>query len=177
MTQTCASIGTVDPFLGISRREVVELAQPWDPERVVLDYIEEAGDASVKALSADDLKELEQGADVRYDLEHPVMGRIQAEMRLVVLSPERLDVSIDGAWWLSWWLRILALPFRGRLRRWLDRRVDELLANLSTEPAEGVDVDLRPVRTDDDRDSRLRWTLEILTPEGRRIYQRTGPSP
>ncbi|HEY9289413.1 MAG TPA: hypothetical protein VIT43_15470 [Candidatus Dormibacteraeota bacterium] len=167
----------MDPFLAISRREVVELAQPWDPERVVMDYVEEVSDASVQALSADDLKELEHGANVRYDLEHSIMGRIQAEMRLVVLNPERLDVSIDGAWWLSWWLRILALPFRRRLRRWLESRVDELLADLSAEPADDGEIEPQPLGDRErEGDPRLRWTLEILTPEGRRIYRRTSPS-
>jgi hypothetical protein len=168
----------VDPFIAISRREVVELPQPWDAERVVMDYVDEAGDGSGPAISAEDLKELEQGADVRYELEQGLMGRIQAEMRLVVLSPQRLDVSIDGAWWLTWWLRILALPFRGRLRRWLDGRVDELLAELSAEPAEETDVDVRPsAETANESDPGRRWTLEILTPGGRSVYRRTSPSP
>lgn len=165
----------MDPFLAISRREVVELATPWDAERVVMDYVTQAGDASGISLNAEDLRELEEGADVRYELEHRLMGRIQAEMRLVVLSSQRLDVSIDGAWWLSWWLRILALPFRGRLRRWLDGRVDELFADLSTEPDDGDDVNLEPAGgTDDAGDPRLHWTLEILTPGGRGVYQRTN---
>lgn len=143
-----------------------------------MDYLDQAGDRSQQALNVDDLKELEHGADVRYELEHRLMGRIEAEMRLVVLSPQRLDVSIDGAWWPSWWLRILALPFRGRLRRWLAGRVDELLADLSAEPAEDGDVEVdSSARNEDERDPRLRWTLEILTPEGRRVYQRTSPSP
>lgn len=143
-----------------------------------MDYLDEAGDASPQALSVDDLKELEHGADVRYELEHRLMGRIQAEMRLVVLSAQRLEVSIDGAWWLSWWVRILALPFRGRLRRWLDGRVDELLADLSAEPAEDGDVDLQPpAAKNEEGDSSVRWTLEILTPEGRRVFRRTNPSP
>lgn len=167
----------MDPFIAISRREVVELPQPWDAERVVMDYIDEVG-GSGPAINADDLKELEQGTDVRYELEHGLMGRIQAEMRLVVLSPQRLDISIDGAWWLTWWLRILALPFRGRLRRWLDGRVEELLAELSAEPAEETDVDVEPFAgTADESDSGRRWTLEILTPGGRSVYRRKNPGP
>lgn len=168
----------VDPFIAISRREIVELPSPWNGERVVMDYVEQAGAAPVDTLSEENVRELERGAEVRYELEHRLMGRIQAEMRLVVLSPQRLDVSIDGAWWLSWWLRIIALPFRGRLRRWLDRRIEELLADLSAEPADAdAAAAEHTIPQRDEADSGVRWTLEILTPGGRGVYRRTSPSP
>ena len=169
------------PFLAISRDDIVELSKPWDPARILQEYVAPSNERPAATLAPEDLAALTEGGVFLFDLEHRWMGRIRAEMRVMVISAMQVEVAVDGGWWLPWWLRPLALPFRGRLHRWLNRRIDEMLEELSQdEPAEelGEPVDEAPPSKSaaDRAESGMRSTLEILTPGGRRIYRHTEGS-
>lgn len=167
------------PFLAISRHAVVDLSSPWDPARVIQEYLDESSGSPVPELSHDDVEALADGGAFLLELEHRWMGRVQAEMRVEVASAMQVDVSVDGAWWLTWWVRPVAILFRGRLRRWVNRRIDEMLEELSQDQPL-VDADEPPDErvavsepASDEPESGMRVTLEILTPEGKRVYRHT----
>ena len=164
------------PFLAISRDDIVELSTPWDPARIFQEYVAPSNERPAATLAPEDLAALTEGGVFLFDLEHRWMGRIRAEMRVMVISAMQVEVAVDGGWWLAWWLRPLAIPFRSRLHRWLNRRIDEMLEELSQdEPVEelGEPVDEAPPSQPaaDRAESGMRSTLEILTPGGRRIYR------
>jgi hypothetical protein len=172
----------VGPFLAISRHEVVELSSPWDPARVIEEYVQQSNGRPVPALGPDDIAALGDGGAFLFELEHRWMGRVQAEMRIEVVSALQVDVSVDGAWWLTWWLRPVAILFRGRLHRWVNRRIDEMLEELSQdqpvvdsqEAADEPVVASNPAP--DEPEKGMRVTLEILTPAGKRLYRHTEGS-
>jgi hypothetical protein len=172
----------VGPFLTISRQAIVDLSSPWDPESVIREYFEQSNGGPAPDLSPDDVAALADGGAFLLELDHRWMGRVQAEMRIEVVSPMQLAISVDGAWWLTWWVRPVAILFRGRLRRWVNRRIDEMLEELSQDqPLDGTDESAEePAMASnpapDEPEKGIRLTLEILTPAGKRIYRHTEGS-
>jgi hypothetical protein len=172
----------VGPFLAITRQAIVDLSSPWDPDRVIREYVEQSNGRPAPDLSPDDVAALADGGAFLLELDHRWMGRVQAEMRIDVVSPRQLAVSVDGAWWLTWWVRPVAILFRGRLRRWVNKRIDEMLEELSQdqppvdadEPADEPAVVSNAAPAEPEKG--MRMTLEILTPAGKRIYRHTEGS-
>jgi hypothetical protein len=169
----------VKPFLALRRQEIVELETPWDPKALIADYVEAREPESAVFLSPDDLIALQQGAIVRFDLLHPRFGSVEAELHVDVLRPTEVAIELAAQIALRWWVRLLALPFRGRARRWINRRVDQMIDELRAPPA--ADEDEAPMLEDATPSSAptrgaTRWTLRVMTLEGRSVYQRTeGP--
>ena len=161
------------PFLTVRRQDVVELVGPWDPATIVGDYLEYRRAGSTRP-SAEDLAALEAGGILRLELQHRWTGSVEAEMHLDVLRPTRVQVELAAVLSLRWWLRPLAWPFRPRLRRWIDTRVDELLEELA-QNGSTTDGEAPPEADEPESEtSSVRWTLSILTPSGRRVYQHTS---
>ncbi len=167
------------PFLALRRQEIVELEAPWDPKALIADYVEARDPESAVFLSPDDLIALERGAIVRFDLLHPRFGSVEAELHVDVLRPTEVAIELAAMIALRWWVRVLAVPFRGRARRWIDRRVDQMIDELRAPPAPEdqqapMPEDATPPTAA--RQGAARWTLRVLTLEGRSVYQRTeGP--
>ena len=164
------------PFLALKRQEIVELEAPWDPKALIADYVEAREPELAVFLSPDDLIALQRGAVVRFDLLHPRFGSVEAELHVDVLRPTEVAIELAALIALRWWIRMLAVPFRGRARRWINRRVDQMIDELRMPPAPEEDhapmqEDITPLAAP--AQGAARWTLRVLTLEGRSVYQRT----
>jgi hypothetical protein len=171
----------VGPFLAASRHTVLELAAPWDPQAIIRQYY--AQPESQIELPADVVSTLlSEGGLFRLDVKYRSMGSLHADIRLAVLSKSQIDLDLQGTLSPSWWLR-WAAPFRARVRKFVDTKLDEVIDELkkdaslpptteeatrqTTEPDEPVpDPPLKGVQ----------WTLEILSLDGRSLYQHTEGS-
>jgi hypothetical protein len=172
----------VGPFFAISRHDVVALASPWDPARVLQEYVDQTSSETVSSVPADSVAALKDGARIRYEMEHRWMGSIEAEMHLTPLSQVELQVEIDGAVWLNWWLRPFAIPFRSRLRRFVDRQIDTMLAELSEDaeslPAEAESAEPIVNGSPSARPSRgMRSSLRVFAPGGQLVHEHYEGTP
>lgn len=175
------------PFLTIRRQAVVDLPRPWDPARVIQEYLDDPAVRQKLTLSDEQLATLtKDGVRVGIDAKHRWMGAMAGEMRIVVEDPLTVAVEIDGWATLRWWLRPIVLPFRPRMRRAVERQIDQLIEDLTTdidEAALGVDDHqgervLEPAEPSAPaREARtlngLTWTLRVLTVGSELIYERT----
>jgi hypothetical protein len=184
----------VGPFLTIRRHAVVDLPRPWDPSRVIQEYLEDPAVRRQLTLSDDQLATLaNDGLQVRIDAKHRWMGAMAGEMRIAVQDPLTVTLDIEGWATLRWWLRPFALPFRPRMRRAVDRQIGQLIEDLRDdvdEVALGFDDhsaesapefaeapalarEPSPAREPSKSLRGLTWTLQVLTVGGELVYQHT----
>lgn len=163
-----------------SRHTLVELGAPWDPLALMRQYY--ADPEHQRELPADVVSTLvSNGGVFRADIKHRWMGSLHAEIRAALLSESRIELDFQGALSPSWWLRWAALPFRSRLRKIVDAKLDEFIDELKK------DASLPPTTEEAARqtaepdepvpDSPLKgvqWTLEILSLDGRSLYGSQG---
>jgi hypothetical protein len=182
------------PFLTIRRHAVVDLPRPWDPSRVIQEYLDDPAVRQQLTLSDDQRSTLaNDGIRVRIDATHRWMGAMAGEMHLAVQDPLTVTIDIDGWATVRWWLRPFALPFRRRVRRAVDRQIDQLIEDLTTdidevalgfeddpvEPASEVveapalAPESSPAREPSNTLKGLTWTLQVLTVAGELVYRRT----
>ncbi len=75
-------------FLTLSRHEIIDLASPWGPERLMQEYLADPKEEEALETSADDLSTLvHEGAIARFSLERRWMGKTQSEK----VKPSDLD--------------------------------------------------------------------------------------
>lgn len=75
-------------FLALSRHEIIDLASPWDLERLMQEYLADPKEEEALETSADDLSTLvHEGAIARFSLERRWMGKTQSEK----VKPSDLD--------------------------------------------------------------------------------------
>lgn len=183
------------PFLTIHRQEIVDLPVPWDPSRVIREYVEHPDAQRELPLTQDQLSTLlNDGVVVRLDARHRWMGAMEGEMRIAVLDPSTVEINIDGWATLRWWLRPFALPFRGRMRRAVEAQIDKLIEELEAgiqeadiaadEPLAEHEADLGPEppprHEPEHRSSGLGglvMRLRVLTIGGELIYQQQEGGP
>jgi hypothetical protein len=184
----------VGPFLTIQRHAVVDLRRPWDPTRVIQEYLDDPAVRQQLTLSDDQLSTLaNDGIQVRVDATHGGMGAMAGEMHIAVQDPLTVTVDIDAWATVRWWLRPFALPFRRRVRRAIDRQIDQLIEDLTTDidevalgfddhPAESAPEfadaaalarEPSPARESSNTLKGLTWTLQVLTVGGELVYQHT----
>jgi hypothetical protein len=184
----------VGPFLTIERHAVVDLPRPWDPTRVIDEYLDDPAVRQQLILSDDQRATLaNDGIRVRVEAKHRWMGAMAGEMQIAVQSPLTVTVDIDGWATVRGWLRLFALLFRRRVRRAVDRQIDQLIEDLTTdidEVALGFDDhpvesalefaeagalprEPSPAREPSGTLKGLTWTLQVLTVGGELVYQRT----
>ena len=182
------------PFLTIHRQEVVDLPRPWDPSRVIREYVEDRDAQRELPLTQDQLTTLlNDGVVVRLDARHRWMGAMEGEMRIAVLNPSTVEITIDGWATLRWWLRPFALPFRGRMRRAVEAQVDKLIEELEAGIQE-ADIAADEAVTDHEADlppeppplrqaerssglGGLVMRVQVLTIGGVRIYEQHEGGP
>jgi hypothetical protein len=165
------------PFLAVSRHTVVELAAPWDPQAIIRQYFAEpARQIELPAHVVSTL--VSEGGVFRLDAKYRSMGSMHADIRLALLSKSQIDLDLRGTLSPSWWLRWGALPFRSRLRKFVDAKLDEVVDELMKEallpPAteEAIPQSVEPDKPLLESPMRgVQWTLEILTLDGRSLYQ------
>lgn len=173
------------PFLTINRQEVVDLPSPWDPDKVLEEYLQDPTRPQNLALSKEQLATLARdGVVVRIDGRHRWIGAMEGEMRIVVLNPTTLEVNIDGSAKVRWWLRPFVLPFRGRARRAVEAQIDQLIEELETDlrevvedgeaaaPAEPAPAAPPASATNRAPSGGFSWKLRILTTAGDLVYER-----
>lgn len=164
-------------FLEIARHQVVDLAAPWDPGRVIEEYV---GDRVEDRPSPSAIDALQEGAILRFDMDQHRIGAVEAEMHINVLEARQLEVDLGAAVSLKWWLWPLAIAFRGRLRRWLNGRIDQMLDELAEDDrATGMNGEqVEPVEESPAAPPKgVSWTLQVLAPSGDPVYERTAGSP
>jgi len=163
----------VSPFLTVRRRAVVDLPAPWDPEKVLKEYADDPGLSQELHLSEVQLATLRRdGFRVRIDARHRWMGAMAGEMRVAVLSPLTVEVDIDGWATVRRWLQPFVLLFRPRLRKAVERQIDQLIDELGTEPVLDTDEESVPTAPErPERPTRLTWNVEVLTMAGQVVYQ------
>jgi hypothetical protein len=163
----------VAPFLTASRHTVVELAAPWDPQAIIDQYF--AAPESQRALPADVVSRLlSDGGVFRLDAKYRWMGSLHADIRFVLLTTSQIDLDLQGTLSPNWWLRGAALPFRSRLRAFVDAKLDELIDELKKEASLPATTEQAVRQTAEGAALRLKgvqWTLEILSLDGRSLYQ------
>lgn len=160
----------------------MELAAPWDPQAIIRQYSAEP--ESQIELPADVVSTLvSDGGVFRLDAKYQSMGSMHADIRLAFLSKSQIDLDLRGTLSPSWWLRWAALPFRSRLRKFVDARLDKVIDELKKEALlpptsdEGVPQSAEPDKPVLEPPMKgLQWTLEILSLDGRSLYQHTEGS-
>jgi hypothetical protein len=144
----------------------------------------DAGPESQRELPADVVSTLAStGGVFRLGAKRRWIGSLHAEMRVALLSESQIDLDFQGALAPSWWLRWVALPFRSRLRQFVDAKLDQLIDELSRDAAMPSSEGATLQTGDPDKPAPapqlkgVQWTLEILSLDGRSLYQRAeGPS-
>ena len=172
------------PFLTVSREGVVDLPAPWDPVKVIEDYIDDPRAREELAIPAEDLSTLaREGMLIRNDTQHRWMGEMGGQLRVAVLTPTQLDLEIDVSVAPAWWLRLFMVFFRGRLRRVVDAQIDRLIDDLEAPPEPDIASDAEQEVDDGSKPeaerappTSVRTTLEILTLDGRPVYERVEGS-
>jgi len=161
---------------------VVELATPWDPQAIIRKYSAEPH--SQIELPADVVSTLvSDGGVLRLDAKYRSMGSMHADIRLALLSTSQIDMDVQGTLSPSWWLRWAALPFRSRLRKFVDAKLDEVIDELKKEALlppttdEAIPQSAEPGKPVLERPMKgVEWTLEIRSLDGRSLYQHTEGS-
>ena len=123
-----------------------------------------------------------KAASLDFDLEHRWMRTMQGAIRLALLHPLRIDLDIHGSVAPKWWLWPLGLPFRPRIRRLIDKQIDEIINDLKSE-AQAVRLSHLARQNDAARAPAsprplkgVRLSVEISSLDGRRLYQHTEGS-
>jgi hypothetical protein len=168
--------------MAASRHTLVELGAPWDPQAIMRQYF--ADPEGQRELPADVASTLvSNGGVFRLNAKHRWMGSLHAEIRVALLSESQIDLDFQGAVSPSWWLRWAALPFRSRLRKIVDAKLDELISELKRDALlPPTSEEAAPHTADPDEPvpdpplKGIQMTLEILSLDGRSLYQDTEGS-
>jgi hypothetical protein len=170
----------VAPFLTLTRHTLVDLGVPWDPQAIMRQYYAQAPlELPAEAIST----LVSNGGVLRVDAERRWMGSLHADARVALVSQRQIDLDLEGTLSLSWWLRCLALPFRPRVRRFLEAKLDEVIEELKKEalappPTEAVPEQVpKPVEAEPEaplKHGEVRF--QVLSLDGRSLYQHTQGS-
>jgi hypothetical protein len=172
----------VGPFITLTRHTLVDLGAPWDPQSIMRQYYADPeGPLELPAEAVSTL--VSSGGALRVDAKRRWMGSLHADARVALLSQRQIDLDLKGTLSLSWWLHCVALPFRPRLRRFVEAKLDEVIEELKKEALvpptteevpEHVPERVEALPEAPPRHFEVRF--EVLSLEGRSLYQHTEGS-
>ena len=164
------------------RHTQVGLGAPWDPQAIMRQYYADPeGPLELPAEAVSTL--VSNGGVLRVDAKRRWMGSLHAEARVALLNERQIDLDLKGTLLLSWWLHWLALPFRPRIRRFVEAKLDEVIEELKKEalvppPTEAMPEQVpKPVAAAPEAPPRhFEVRFEVLSLDGRSLYQHTEGS-
>jgi len=163
----------------LTRHTLVDLGAPWDPQAIMRQYY--ADPEGPLELPAEAISTLvSSGGVLRVDAKRRWMGSLHADARLALLSERQIDLDLKGTLSLSWWLHCVALPFRRRIGRFVEAKLDEVIEELKKEalvpPTTEAVPEQVPKLVAAAPEAPLKHfevRFEVLSLDGRSLYQHT----